>query len=108
MAVTLATRAKARAISLGINAMIGSQPEIVEYGDQYIEVRLNDAQKAALIDYLDRQVGKLFRGPQEPPDLQVRLGDVLLPWSLRYLGPALIGSAALGWIGNNLLKGRRK
>jgi hypothetical protein len=100
---------KAEGIAAGINAMIGSKPEIRAIGDQYLEIVFTDAQRAAMVQYLDNRVGRLFdTTPQAAPTIQIAWGDVLIPWSVRYLAPAFIGVFALGFLSNAILFPKRR
>jgi len=108
MAYTPLDILKAEGIAAGINAMIGSKPEIRAVGNQYLEIVFSDAQRADMINYLDQRVGGIFdKTPQDAPAIQLQWGDILIPWSVKYLAPAFIGLFALGFISNSVLFGRK-
>lgn len=95
---------KAEAIAVALGAMIGSRPAVVNVDDQYLEVRFSEEQKRRFIAYLDQRVRPLYSGqPQAAPTVQVRWGDVLVPWSVRYLAPAILAVFAMGFISNSVL-----
>jgi len=112
MAVNIGTIAKATAFVSWVEAVTGSRPEIarraVELADgsihEYIEVVFNDQQKSALIAYLDNSVGGMFDTQRPPTDLQLNLGEVIIPWSSRYLIPAFLAAAGIGFIGGRFLR----
>lgn len=95
---------KAEAIAVALGAMIGSRPAVVNVDDQYLEVRFSDAQREQFIRYLDQRVQPLYSGkPQAAPAVQVRWGDVLVPWSVKYLAPAILAVFAMGFLSNSVL-----
>jgi len=100
---------KAEGIAAGINAMIGSKPEIRSVGNQYLEIVFSEPQRAAMVQYLDQRVGRMFdTTPQAAPAIQIQWGDVLIPWSVKYLAPAFLGVFALGFLSNSVLFGPRR
>jgi hypothetical protein len=107
MAIDPVTLIKAQAIAAGIKGMIGESPEIQVY-DDYAEIVFTETQRRALIAYLDSQVQKLF-GPRTAPapQLQVRLGSVLIPWSVRYLAPVAVALFLMGFMSNAIIFGRK-
>ncbi len=108
MAYTTLDVLKAEGIAAGIKAMIGTKPEIRAVGDQYLEIVFTEEQRAKMINYLDQRVGGLFdKTPQAAPAIQIQWGDVLIPWSIKYLAPAFIGIFALGFLSNAVLFGRK-
>jgi hypothetical protein len=109
MAYTPLDMLKAKALAEGIKAMIGSAPTIEYVGDQYIEIVFTEAQRQQLIAYLDQRVGRAFSAePQAAPTIQIAWGDVLIPWSIKYLAPAMVALFGLGFMTNAILfsKGR--
>lgn len=104
MAVTAPDIIKAEAIAMAIGTMIGSRPAVRNVNGQYLEITFSDAQKAAFIEYLDQRVTPLYSGqPQPAPTIQVRWGDVLVPWSVKYLAPAILAVFAMGFMTNAIM-----
>lgn len=106
MAVTPLTLAKAEAFRIWVKSIIGEKPQLNVYED-YVEVDFTDEQRNKMITYLDKQVARTYRPSDEPPpDLQIRFGKVLVPWSIKYMAPAMLGIFALGYIANTATKKR--
>ena len=100
MAVSPMTLVKAEAFRTWIKSLIGEKPELVVYQD-YAEIKWTDEQRAKLMALLDDRVKRLFRpSDQAAPELQIRFGKVLVPWSVRYIVPAALGVFALGAMTN--------
>jgi len=109
MAVTPGDVLKAQAIAIGLGKMIGSTPAVVNVDGQYLEIQFSEAQKRAFIDYLDARVTPLYGGGAQPaPTIQVRWGDVLVPWSVKYLAPAILAVFAMGFLSSSILSPRRR
>jgi len=101
MAITPGDYIKAQAMAMTIGNMIGSTPAVVNVDGQYLEIQFTDAQKRAFIEYLDRAVRPLWSNePRPAPTVQVRWGDVLVPWSVKYLAPAILAVFAAGYLTN--------
>lgn len=104
MAVGPADILKAQGIAVAIGSMIGSRPAVVNIDGQYLEIQFSEAQKAAFIEYLDQRVQPMFSGqPRPAPTIQVKWGDVLIPWSIKYLAPAILAVFAMGFMSNAIL-----
>lgn len=109
MAVSPVTWAQAVGIQALIYKLIGERPEIVDYNGQYLEIDFTEQQKDKLISWLDTQVLRPFdRAPQAAPDLQVRIGKVLVPWSVKYLVPIFGGVFLMGMLSNAILFPRKR
>lgn len=107
MAVTLADIAKAEGIAIAIGAMIGSRPAVVNIDNQYLEIQFTQEQKDLFIAYLDARVDPLFsREPRPAPTIQIRWGDILVPWSIKYLAPAIVAVFAMGYMTNSIFSPR--
>jgi len=103
MAVNVLTRAKTKAFQLWIKSIIGEEPAAIEYAD-HIEIDFTPAQVQKFKDYLHGQVrGSFVPTDKPPPDVQIRFGKVLIPWSIETLAPLLAGSYGLGWLSKALL-----
>lgn len=95
---------KAEGIAIALGSMIGSRPAVVNIYDQYLEIQFSDQQRRAFMDYLDARVDPLFGGQQQPaPTIQIKWGDVLIPWSVKYLAPAILAVFAMGFMSNAIL-----
>lgn len=109
MAVGPVTWAQAVGIQTLIYKLIGERPEIIDYNGQYLEIDFTDAQKDKLITWLDTQVQRPFaQTPRAAPDLQVRIGKVLVPWSVKYLVPIFGGVFLMGMMSNAILFPRKR
>lgn len=112
MAVNLGTTAKAIAFVTWVESITGSRPVIVRRSvempeggiHEYLEVEFNDQQRAAIIAYLDNSIGGMFDANRQPTDLQLNLGEIIIPWSSRYLIPAFLAIAGIGFIGGRITK----
>lgn len=109
MAIGIGDFVKAEAMAIAIGNMIGSRPAVRNINDQYLEIQFSDEQKAAFIQYLDKAVNPLFsQEPRPAPTIQVRWGDVLVPWSVKYLAPAIVAVFAMGFMSNAIMFPQRK
>lgn len=102
--------AKAKAFAVSMQKITGHEPKVTVY-DDYVEVAWDEASRAGTIAYLDKTVqtafGRLFSStPTDaaPPDVQIRFGDVILPWSLRYVIPILLMAFAAGYATRSIRK----
>lgn len=110
--ITTATILKAEAFATWVERTIGSRPRIVEKiatlptGEEheYIDIVFSPEQRQQLIRWLDDQLGGALQTDRPPQDIQINLGGVLLPWSMRYLLPAGVGLFGLGWIGRGVIR----
>jgi len=102
--MNILTYTQAKGLSLLISKFIGSEPTIyiikdgISEGIDVYEIRFNEDQKKAMIKYLDSQVFSLFRKKEKTDiqQLQIDLDGILVPFSVKYLTPALIGCFVLG------------
>jgi hypothetical protein len=103
--------AKAQAFAIAMYKLSGVAPDVQIY-DDYVEVSWSDAQRREFVGYLDRQIltgaRRLFQ-PTEildepPPDVQIRWGDVIIPWSIRYTLPAMVAVFLAGYVARGLLR----
>lgn len=99
----LAAFAKANAFAISMHKITGHKPLVTDYGE-YVEVSFPDDVRSGTIEYLDRTVSGIFQKlfkpvptDEELPDVQIRFGEVIIPWSIRYLAPAMVGLLALGY-----------
>lgn len=98
------TFTQAKGITLLFKKLIGTEPTIyvikdgIKPGVDIYQIQFDEQQKKAMIEYLDKQVFSFFRKPGEiaPKQLQIDLDGILLPFSVKYLTPALIGCFLLG------------
>ena len=98
---------KAEGIAIAIGSMIGSRPAVVNIDNQYLEITFTEEQKRAFIEYLDSRVDPLFsRAPRPAPTIQVRWGDVLVPWSVKYLAPAILAVFVMGYMSSAIFSPR--
>lgn len=98
---TPANIAKAEAFSFFVRNITGTDPKLVISTEpDIVRVELTEQQKQIMIRWLDKQVINAFTG-QEPGELDIDFGGVLVPWALRYLIPA----TALIFFGGYLSKG---
>lgn len=111
MAVTTGDILKAEGIAIALGTMIGSRPAVVNIDGQYLEIQFSEEQKATFIEYLDQRVAPLYGGaPRPAPTIQVKWGDVLVPWSVKYLAPAILAVFAMGFLSGGIFappKGRK-
>jgi hypothetical protein len=99
---------KAEGIAIALGTMIGSRPAVVNIDGQYLEIQFSEDQKRAFMAYLDQRVDPLFSNqPRPAPTIQVRWGDVLVPWSIKYLAPAIVAVFAMGYMTNMVFNPRR-
>lgn len=104
------TLAKAKAFTLWIRGITGTEPTILVYEHpeknmQVVRVDFTSEQKQQMINWLDRQALSFFTPESvEESDLNINFGGVLLPWSLRYLLPTGLAIFMLG----RLTGGRRR
>ena len=101
---------RATAFAIGMERVTGVRPQVDIY-DNYVEVWWPAERAAETISYLDRQIGgvigRAIQGEptsDDPPDVQIRFGQVILPWSLRYVIPILAAAFLAGRISK---RGRR-
>jgi len=102
----LTTYAKAKAFTLWIKNIIGEEPEIY-VAEGRVEVRYTDLQKRKIQSWLDDQIGGILDIEKEPKLLELNLGEILAPWSFKYMIPAMGAVFSLGYIAKSLLKPRR-
>ena len=99
--------AKAKAFSLWVKNVIGEEPLLYIY-DDFIEVKFTEEQQQKMIAWLDTQVGGMFQKEKAPATLKINFNDVLIPWSTRYMLPAMIGVFALGYISRSIIGTRTR
>lgn len=94
---TLLDWGKAKAFTLGMRSILGSEPEIIDYGD-YLEISFSPQQQEEFRAYLDSVVKRKILPGQETelPTIQIRFGEVLVPWGVKYLLPAFVGTFLAG------------
>ena len=102
----LTTYAKAKAFTLWIKNIIGEEPEIYVY-DGNVEIRYTDLQKRKMQSWLDDQIGGILDIEKEPKALNLNLGEILAPWSFKYMIPAMGAVFSLGYVTKSLLRSRR-
>jgi hypothetical protein len=104
--------AEASATAAGYAAWIasvtGSAPTIEQVGQEpRVKLTLSEDQQLAMRQWLDAQVSSMFAPQTVPPVVDADLGPVLVPWSLQYAMPAILGALVVGWVGHWLYSGRR-
>jgi len=90
-----------------VSSIVGSAPAVKDLGNNRAKLVLSPAQNAAMQKWLDSQVRGMVSVGQEPPVVDLSMGDYLTPWSLKYMLPALIGAFLAGWLTNWMMSGRR-
>jgi hypothetical protein len=110
VALSLAERAvettKATLFANWVETTIGTRPQVIQYED-FVEVTFSPEQQQEMKGWLDQQVGRMFTSrpiDAEPPSLQIRFGDILVPWSIQYLAPAFFVTFFAGWFGRGILR----
>lgn len=78
--------AKAKAFTLWVKNIIGSEPQIITSDQGYVQVNFSAEQRQLLMQWLDRQISALWQ-QRDPSGLQINFGQVLFPWALRYVLP---------------------
>lgn len=91
----IAAVGKAKAFSLWVRSIIGSEP-IVSVNPEYVAVEFTPEQRMLMVEYLDQQVGSMLTAG-ENGDLRIAFGDILVPWSMRYMVPLFAGLVLLGY-----------
>lgn len=101
---------KANALAAAIGKITGFRPEVIEF-PQYVEVNFPPETRAGIVNYLDGQIGTLLTGKKldvAAPSVQVRWGQVLAPWSLRFLIPAGALLFGIGYAAKSIERRRTK
>jgi hypothetical protein len=81
-----------------VQALTGRPPVIEPLPNRRARV-LIDKQQATLIQkWLDQQLAMAIRKPAKPPSLEIDMGPVLIPWSLKYSIPMAVLFVVLGWV----------
>lgn len=95
---SVGTLIKARAIAASFKQVTGVNPELMQYNDGSVELVFNDEQQKQIREYLDNQVRKKFtHSDDQPPKIIIKWGDILIPWSLKFAVPSLLGAFGLGY-----------
>jgi len=90
MTAPLIDYAKALAYTKWINSIIGEQPQIVRRDDGTLFVDFTEQQQQKMHAWLDKQVFKAARPTDEKANVEYGIGNIVVPWSMRYIIPASI------------------
>lgn len=98
--IQLTDIAKAKAFALWAKSATGIEPEIINVDNQYLEIKFTNEEIQAWKRYLDSVLFKSVKpaAGQPAPVVQIRFGEVLLPWASRYLIALIIAGVVLGRI----------
>lgn len=88
-----------------IQSITGSQPAVTEGTPGHVILVLSPSQRASMSKWLDEQVHGIIND-KTPPIVDMGLGPVLGPWSMKYAAPTIIGAILVGWIAHYYLGGR--
>lgn len=89
---------KAEAFRAWIKTIIGEKPDQYVY-DDYIEISFNDQQANELRKYFQDQINRsVMPANDEPPEVQIKWNNVILPLSLSYILPAAMLLIGTGYI----------
>ena len=92
----LATTAKALAYTHWVESVAGSRPTARDYGE-YVAVEYTPEERQAMVDWLDARLWGAVRG-DPGGDVRYNLGQILVPWAIRYAIPLSAGMFALGLV----------
>jgi len=110
MSISALDFAKAKAFTMWVKNIIGSEPAIINVNDQFLEIDFTEAEITAMKKWLDNQVGGLLK-PRPvnvaPPTVQIKLGKIIVPWSVQYLFPIIAGVFGIGYLTGNFLTRRK-
>lgn len=87
---------QAKAFAVFISSILGEAPKVNVY-DTFVEIEFTDKNRAYFEKLMNEQIFKLARPTDEaPPTIQIKFGELVLPWALKYLIPITAGSFILG------------
>lgn len=98
---SLATVAKAEAISQASRLLFGFQPQI-SYTDTQAIIRFSPAQNKTISDYFTAMMYDTT-----PPDIDIDFVPMGGPWALKAFLPYFIGTLAGGGILGYIIRGKR-
>jgi len=85
-----------------VNAITGSMPTVQDVGNGHAQMLLSDTQIIAMRKFLDKQVFG-FLTPGVPDTLDLNMGPVVTPWSLKYAITLALLLLAAGWVAHWLI-----
>lgn len=92
MSVSLGSKLQAQAFAVFIGNVLGEQPILNEY-DNYIEIEFTPGNKAVFDKMMNDQLFNSIRPgavtSENPPEIQIKFGDLILPWAMKYVIPAI-------------------
>ena len=91
---------KATGIRYALQKLTGVTPDMTYY-DDYIEIAFTEDQARKIRETIDNKVKQFFMPgkkvlPIEPPKIQIKWGNVILPAAMKYLVPFGVLAFALG------------
>ncbi len=109
MPLSIIDKAKNALVIKLIEQLMG-EPPIVHYYPDYTEIDFSDNQVVKGKNFLDSQIiSALKPKPTNAPlpKLQIRIGKIIVPWSMERGMPILAGSFGLGYL-TKKFTGRKK
>lgn len=91
---------KAGGSAAWIQSVTGSPPKTKALPGGRFRLYLTTKQKEAMGQWLDSQIHSAIFAKGAPPKVEVELGPVFKPWAMKYVIPAFIGAAVIGWMGH--------
>jgi hypothetical protein len=81
-----------------IQSITGKTPTVITLPNKRAKMVLSREQVLIMQKWLDTQVSSSLAKPAKPPTLEIDMGPVFLPWTLKYAIPAAVLLVTAGWV----------